>query len=66
MKATFQTKEGQLICKASSLDYTTRQRAVKVAISKGARTLQSTDERGRVQDLTHILQGRVLTIRHSL
>ncbi|RDV11106.1 hypothetical protein DXT99_25165 [Pontibacter diazotrophicus] len=66
MKATFQTKEGQLICKAHTLDYTTRQRAVKVAISKGAQTLQSTDERGRVQDLTHILQSRVLFIRHSL
>ncbi|WP_181885239.1 hypothetical protein [Pontibacter diazotrophicus] len=66
MKAIFQTREGQLICKASSLDYTTRQRAVKVAISKGAQTLQSTDERGRVQDLTHILQNRVLSFRHSL
>ncbi|WP_162055799.1 hypothetical protein [Pontibacter pamirensis] len=66
MKATFQTREEQLICKASSLDYTTRQRAVKVAISKGVQTLQSTDERGRVQDLTHILQSRALAIRHNL
>jgi len=62
MKATFQTKEGQLICKASSLDYTTRQRAVRVAISKGAQMLQSRDECGHVQDLTHILQNRALTL----
>ncbi|WP_089318524.1 hypothetical protein [Pontibacter ummariensis] len=66
MKATFQTREGQLICRASSLDYTTRQRAVKVAMAKGAQTLQSRDERGRVQDLTHILQSRALSIRHNL
>ena len=66
MKATFQTIEGQLICKANTLDYTTRQRAVKVAIAKGAQTLQSRDERGRVQDLTHILQNRTLAIRHNL
>ena len=66
MKATFQTKEGQLICKAYSLDYTTRQRAVKVAMAKGAQTLQSRDERGRVQDLTHILQNRILSLGHNL
>ena len=63
MKATFQTREGQLICRTGSLDYTTRQRAVNVAMAKGAKTLQSTDECGRVQDLTHILQNRILSLR---
>lgn len=64
MKTTFQTREGQLICRAHSLDYTTRRRALRVAMAKGAQTLRSTDERGRVQDLTHILQGRAFPIRH--
>lgn len=66
MKAIFQTREGQLISKASSLDYTTRRRAVSLAMAKGAQTLQSRDERGRVQDLTHILKNRALAIRHNL
>ena len=61
MKVTFHTKEGQRICKAHHLDYFTRERAVKVAIAKGAGTLLSTDDRGRVQDLTHILQNRALS-----
>lgn len=61
MNVTFHTREGKPICKAQHLDYYTRQRAVKVAIAKGAGTLQSTDERGRVQDLTHILQSRILS-----
>ena len=66
MKAIFQTKEGRHVCKTNSLDYCARKRAVKVAIAKGAETLQSIDERGRVQDLTHILNRNSLSINHNL
>lgn len=62
MKIRYQTEAGELVSRAASISRQAQERAVKLAITKGAQSLERIDERGRKMNLTHILQNRISTL----